>query len=257
MDMNQTIVDPGPSGDGIHLEDGFHKVENKHVDFSSHPTSEIDECIGMTRGAYGIVRNCIFEGAEKIALIGSGDAEFRSLEEGKAIVFENCIFRNGSRRMPEVQCGMHCLLLNCTIENWAEPSRQPRDPRKARGFGAWAHDEGHIIAINCHFRQNRLWKGLLNMVSDMLGHLGNAINEEGLSAIFHWKSWIPGSLRGLVSSDRGTVVAINCTKSHPLILVENNCHIENVEERLNLSAEEFVASPYDLLAEAMSLSAQC
>ena len=253
----QPILDPGPSGDGIHLEDGFYTIEGQHVDFSSHPTSEIDECIGMTRGAYGIVRDCIFEGAEKIALLGSGDEEFRSLEEGKAIVFDNCIFRNGSRRMPEVQCGMHCLMINCTIEDWAEPSRQPRDPRKARGFGAWAHDGGHIIAINCHFKQKRLWKGLLNMASDILGHLGNAINDEGPSAIFHLKSWIPGSLRGLTESDDGTVVAINCTKSHPLILIENDCHVDDVEGFLNLDMNQFIKSPFDLTSKAMSLTMHC
>lgn len=216
----QCIFEPGPSGDGIHLEDGFHEVEKTYVDFSSYAVEEIDEAIAVTRGGSAIIRDCVFQGAEKLALIGGGDEEWRSMEEGKTVVFLNCIFRDGSRRMPEVQCGMKCLLVNCTIENWCEPSRQPKNPAKARGFGAWAHDGGEIIAVKCTFNQKPFWKGLPLMIFDVLGHLGNAINESGIKAIFNWRSWIPGIMRGLTASDGGKTYAFKCDKNRKWIRIE-------------------------------------
>lgn len=221
------ILSPGPSGDGIHLEDGFHEVEDKCVNFFECSLDDIDEAIAITRGGSAIVRNCIFEGAEKLALIGGGDEEWRHVEEGKTVIFLNCIFRNGSRRMPEVQCGMNCFLINCTIENWCEPSRQPKNPAKARGFGAWAHDGGTIVAVNCSFNQKPFWKGLPLMLFDVLGHLGNAINESGLRAIFNWHSWIPGIMRGLTASDGGTSYALDCTKNRRWIRIEGEVDRES------------------------------
>ena len=253
MEKMKRIVEPGPSGDGINIVNQYQNVENVHVDFSEQSLKNIDECIGITMGASAIVEDCIFEGAEKIALIGSGDKEYRLAEKHKAVVFKNCTFRKGSRRMPEVQSGMCCLLLNCLIEDWAEPSRQPCNPRKARGFGAWAHDEGYIVAVDCQFVQRKLWKGLWHTITDVLGHVGNAVNEGGIKALFDWHSWIPGAYRGLTATDNGNVMAINCTKSNPKIIVEcervlreqvatdneyKNCY------EIGINPETFISNPH-------------
>ena len=252
MKKMKSISEPGPSGDGVNIVGQFEKVKNVHVNFYDQPLKSIDECIGITMGASAIVEDCIFEGAEKIALIGSGDDEWRLAEKYKAVVFKNCTFRRGSRRMPEVQSGMCCLLLNCLIEDWAEPSRQPCNPFTSRGFGAWAHDSGVIVAINCQFRQKTLWKGFWHMLTDVLGHLGNAVNEQGIKAIFNRRSWIPGSLRGLTATDLGEVIAIDCIKSHSQIVIEGE-RVLKLEEKetdyqlaydLATNPEMFVKDPH-------------
>lgn len=217
-----TATDPGAGDDAIHVEDGLWRVETEWADLSSHSIEEIDECFSAVRGASAVVRNCIFSGAEKVSLIGCGDIEWRPLERGKWVVFENCVFRNGSRRMPEVQSGMSVLLLNCTIEDWCLPSLQPSDPKKARGFGAWAHDGGTIVAVDCIFRQSLpFWRGGWRfMLSDLLGHLGNAWNESGILGILRPSSWLPGPCRGLTASDGGSVRAVRCRKNRWWIRIQ-------------------------------------
>lgn len=217
-----TVISIGAGDDGIHLESGIWSVESEWVDLSSHPVEEIDECFSAVHGASAVVRNCIFEGAEKVCLIGCGDLEWLELERGSWIIFENCTFRNGSRRMPEVQSGINAMLVNCIIEDWCLPSRQSVDARKARGFGAWAHDGGTILAVNCTFRQNvPFWRGGWKfMVCDLLGHLGNAWNESGIFGILNPFSWLPGPCRGLTASDGGKVLAVNCRKNRWWIRIQ-------------------------------------
>ena len=219
-----TVAFVGVDGDSIHLEEGIHAVQAEWVDLSALHLEEMDECFSAVKGASAVVRNCIFEGAEKIVLIGCGDAEWRPSECGKWVVFENCTFRNGSRRMPEVQSGMSVLLLNCTIEDWCLPSRQPTDAKKARGFGAWAHDGGTILAVNCTFKQSlSLWRGGWRfMLADLLGHLGNAWNESGIIGVLNPVSWLPGPCRGLTASDGGYVKAIRCQKNRWWIRLQNS-----------------------------------
>lgn len=216
-----TITSIGAGDDGIHIEVPS-LVQSEWVDFSTLPKEETDECFSVVRGGCAIVRNCIFEGVEKVSLIGCGDIEWRPLEREKWVVFENCTFRKGSRRMPEVQSGMLVFLINCVIEDWCLPEYQPIDPKKARGFGAWAHDGGVIIAVNCEFKQNfSFWRGGWKfMLSDLLGHLGNAWNESGIFGILNPSSWVPGVCRGLTASDGGFVKAVNCKKNHWWIRIE-------------------------------------
>jgi len=219
-----TVVSAGEGSDGIHLEDGIHAVQAEWVDMSALRLEEMDECFSAVRGASAVVRNCIFEGAEKVALIGCGDTDWRWAEDGKWVVFENCTFRRGSRRMPEVQSGMSVLLLNCEIEDWCLPERQPSNPKKARGFGAWAHDGGTILAVNCVFRQNfgLLRGGWRFMLADLLGHLGNAWNESGILGVLNPASWLPGPCRGLTASDRGKVKAVRCRKNRWWIRIQGS-----------------------------------
>lgn len=240
---NQIVVSaPNANGDGIACEETHYSVSNVLVDFSSLPLDKIDECCSVTRGGSADFINCTFKGAEKICLIGSGDEDQREREAGKKVYFRNCVFTEGSRRMPEVQSGMECYLLNCTISNWC--IRQPTDPAKARGFGAWAHDGGKIYAVACRFEQDSFWKGLKAMVSDLLGHLGNAVNESGIAALFKPKSWLPGVCRGLTATDGGYVEAIGCTKNHWWIRIENNAEAdEEAMEAFCLSPEQWHSLP--------------
>lgn len=219
----RNITKPTKNGDGLGLDrPSFVVIRNCMVDFSNEDLEEIDECLGITRGAEAYVYNCEFKGAQKVVLIGCGDEEYLEIEKDKAVVFDTCTFKYGSRRMPEVQDGMRVLLLNCTIEDWCNPNRYTFNPKKNRGFGAWSHDDGSILAINCMFHQSKFWKGLKLMLCDFLGHMGQTFNDEGILGLFKPKNWIPGVCRGLTSGKDGRVEAYNCTKNHWWIRIENN-----------------------------------
>lgn len=211
------------TGDGLNLsEKEFTVLLDSTIDLSSHPLSVIDECIGITRGAQGYFRNCTFSGSQKIALVGCGDKEWIEFEKGQIVVFDNCHFHSGARRMPEVQDGMKVLLLGCIIEDWCDPKRYLYNPKKNRGFGAWAHDEGEILAINCTFNQSSFWKGFKLMINDFLGHMGQTINDEGILGLFKPRNWIPGVCRGLFATEQGKVTAYNCKKNKWWIRIENH-----------------------------------
>lgn len=224
-------------GDGIGLADTqFYIVEDCHVDFSRMPTGMVDECLGITWGAQAYVKDSIFEGAMKVALIGCGDENYIPIEQNKVVVFNNCTFRHGARRMPEVQDGMRVLLLNCMIEDWCNPSYYELNPKKNRGFGAWAHKNGEILAINCTFIQYNFWKGLKLMWCDFLGHMGQTYRDEGILGFFKPKNWIPGVCRGLTSSVGGKVTAYNCHKSRWWIRIENHSKLDKEELNDELSS---------------------
>lgn len=229
------IDEPMEDGDGLHVYgDVYAVIEDCVVNLEHHPLSEIDECIAVTQGSEAYVKDSHFIGAGKIALIGCGDEKDVPQEKGKVVVFHNCVFKNGARRMPEVQDGMIVLLVDCIIENWCYPDRYRLAPRTNRGFGAWAHKGGKIYAFCCDFKQDKFWKGFLLMFSDLLGHLGNAYNEQGILGLLNPKTWIPGVCRGLTSSDGGKVYAYNCTKNKWWIRIENNDRIPFVEARMLL-----------------------
>ena len=225
---NLKIIKPdNPKGDGIGLASAnFFVVSDSHVDFSNMMISDVDACIGITWGAEAYVVNCTFEGAQKIALVGCGDEKYVPVETGNVVVFDRCTFRHGARRFPEVQDGMRVLLLNCKIEDWCNPSYYTLKPTKNRGFGAWAHKDGEILAINCTFNQLSFWKGFKLMLNDFLAHMGQTYNDEGILGWFKPKNWIPGVCRGLTSSTGGKVTAYNCKKNHWWIRIENNHQID-------------------------------
>ena len=226
-----------PRGDGIHLADTkFFVVSDSHVDFTNQLINEVDECIGITWGAEAYVVNCVFEGAQKIALMGCGDEPYIDTETNKVVVFDRCTFRHGCRRFPEVQDGMRVLLLNCKIEDWCNPSYYTMNPKKNRAFGAWVHKNGEILAINCTFTQPSFWKGFKLMFYDFLSHMGQTYKDEGILGWFKPKNWIPGVCRGLTSSTGGEVTAYNCKKNHWWIRIENNEQVSYDEATLELQS---------------------
>lgn len=116
---NRYITRPGSQGDGLTLCDGQHYVlRNCLIDLSGNDLDEIDEALGITWGCSAEVYNCVFRGAGKLVLCGSGDRDKLSLEHGKQVVFNDCLFENFSQRGPEVQDGMRVELNRCVIRNW-------------------------------------------------------------------------------------------------------------------------------------------
>lgn len=219
------ITEPNSQGDGISFFDGGnHTLRDCVVDLSVCDLADIDEALGVTWGSEAIVRNCIFRGAGKLILCGSGDADKKHLEYGKQVTFEHCLFENFGRRGPEVQDGMKVYLYNCVIRNWGYPDRFT-----VRSFGAWAHGDGsYIYAENCVFWQDEKWGR--HPVKDLIGHIGQAFNDTGFRGLFSKDAWRPGNRRGLVASDGGLVEAINCWANHDWIVLEN-CNGEMSDEK--------------------------
>lgn len=205
-----------PGDDGLGFWNGEEVyVHGCYIDLQANPVSALDEAVGITYGAHGVFERCVIRGAGKLILCGSGDKNAVPIEEGKTVVFKNCILEQGGRRFPEVQDGMRVTLQRCLVQEWGKKSRFID-----RSFGAWAHKGGHISAQDCVFRQQSLKRGVWFWLMDKVGHIGQAVNEDGLGALFRGKTYVAGTRRALTAQGTGTVWAINCWKSHEEMLIE-------------------------------------
>lgn len=215
---NRHITSPAyVNGDGIGIEGELFSIHDCIIDLSGWDISDIDEALGLTNGADGIVSRCVIRGAGKLVLVGSGD----STCNGRTISFTDCIFENCGRRMPEVQDGYIVHLKRCLIQNWGIIGRFD-----TRAFGAWAHDGGDIYARNCIFRNLPVylgipcWDVIERWMDDKIGHIGQAINEEGFKALLKRKTWLSGFKRALTAGPDGYVKATDCWWGDGLV-VEN------------------------------------
>lgn len=212
---NRYIASPGTLGGPFNHDDGIGlagdytlSVKNCVVDFSSLPIGDAyqDESAAITRGCEAAFERCIIKGAGKLFLMGCGDEDWKSAEWRKTVRLTNCILEDGGRRFPEVQDGMDCTLTRCLIQHWSDPDRF-----NVRGFGAWAHDDGRIFANGCVFIGTP--KGAIPLsqrIRDRAAHIGQAVNDEGLKALFQRKTYVPGWERALFATDGGEVRAYQC-----------------------------------------------
>lgn len=214
---NKLITSVAYLQDGIGLCDGQEwTVRNCIIDLSECDLDKIDEATGITWGSSATFENCIFEGAGKLVLCGSGDKDKAEVENNKTVLFKDCIFRNFGRRGPEVQCGMKVTLQNCLIQNWCHAERFT-----VRGFAAWAHGKGSsIYAESCIFIQDEGYTG--NYWKDKIGHIGQAFNDSGICGLFSMEAWRAGKKRGLVGTAGGSVKAINCYTNPSWIVLQNH-----------------------------------
>ena len=226
---NKYITQPTDGGDGISLYDGQHWIiQNCVVDLSDCDLDDIDEALGITYGSSANVKNCVFRGAGKLILCGCGDKDKIHLEEGKEVVFENCIFENFGRRGPEVQDGMNITLRNCLIRNWGDPDRFD-----TRNFAAWAHHGGSIVCENCIFWQDTKERPTWQNIKDKANHIGQAVNYAGVKALFEKKTYIPGVERGLIQTNDGAVYAKNVYRNKSWIYLDNVESYMPVDEALS------------------------
>ena len=209
--------------DGIGAWDGFYyRIHNCTIDMSD--ADDCDEACAITYGSGAEFCHCRIRGAGKLVLCGSGDAKAADKEKDKTVLFSNCIFEDFGRRGPEVQCGMSVIMNGCLIRNWADPEHFDK-----RSFGAWAHKGGKIEAYSCVFWQDNYRFKL----RDIAHHVGQAIHEQGLKALFKPSSYISGCRRGLTATDGGEVNAKGCYKNQPWIILENsNYEIESLTQEV-------------------------
>lgn len=247
---NKLICEPDRiGGHGLEVcgEDKFAVMQGSIIDMGNVAIADIDEAVGITHGGAAFFTCCVVSGAAKLILCGCGDAPDDpkvQAEEGKRVVFKNCILLDFCRRGPEVQDGMIVEMEDCAIVNWGSPNhfcdggfrewlRLPwKDEHKwQRAFGAWAHDGGRIHARNCvfiNFVEAPLWQRIVSRIS----HFGQAVAERGFfRALFHRDAWLSGYKRGLTAGPGGVVSAVNCYASKGVV-------IDNLESAMSLKEAE-------------------
>lgn len=217
--MNMRITSPEQiSRDGLELADGQDwLIKNCIIDLSACPLDEIDEAVAIVGGSSATFQNCVIKGAGKLFLCGSGDTDKAGVERGKVVRLHSCILEDFGRRGPEVQAGMQVFMRDCLIRNWCEPSRF-----SVRSFGAWAHSGGKIWAKDCIFTQPSFWRGIGLFLRDFAGHVGQAVNDSGLWALFSPRTYLPGVCRGLTAGPGGHVEAEHCYAGRWWVRIENH-----------------------------------
>ena len=181
---------PGKDSDALQLCGKQHYiVKNCIIDASDLEQASVDEACGITHGASAVFDHCLFRGAGKLVLIGSGDKFFAGDEDGKEVIFRHCWFDHFGRRGPEVQSGMICRMEYCLITDWGVPEKFD-----TRAFAAWAHDGGVIAAYDCVFTQS-IKPTFKQWLKDHLNHIGQAINDHGLLSLFRSDSYVSGYKR--------------------------------------------------------------
>lgn len=216
--MNYTdikITVPDEQGDGLVIwgpqtHNESVSVKNCTIDFSTVSSDKLDENISFVKGTRAVVENCVFTGGIKLALCGNGD--FPVEDNAMYIQFKNCVFKDFGRRGPEVQDGALVTLENCVIWNWGKEDRFD-----VRNFAGWAHSGARIIASDCVFIQDKFFQcSLKNMLIDIANHIGNDFNDGCLS----YKTFIPGVMKGLFSTDEGSIVIYNNIYKNRWVYVE-------------------------------------
>lgn len=202
--------------DGLKIdgrEHGCVEVRDHVFDFRNIDPADQDEVLSGVCGANVVMRRCLIMGGIKAILAGNGDHPIRDFRQAHWKL-QDCVIMDSGRRCPEAQDGVTVTMERCWIHGWGRPF-------DVRSFGAWAHRAGVIIAEDCLFTQPGFFvAGIANTVRDSLYHVGQAVNERGLRALFGWRNWMPGVTRGLTAATGGITLATRCWRNHSWIRVD-------------------------------------
>ena len=194
---------------------GVTLIEDCAIDFTGLPQNEQDEGISGVNGAKVTMRRCVLINCRKALLAGNGDHAEADAQEAEWLI-EDCILIGCGRRCPEAQDGARVTMRRCWLHDWGRAF-------DVRAFGAWAHRGGRIVAEDCLFTQsgNILSLGLRNSLVDVANHIGQAVNDYGLSALLRLRTYLPGVCRGLTADTGGLALATRCYRNRPWIRIDN------------------------------------
>ncbi|WP_022655542.1 hypothetical protein [uncultured Desulfovibrio sp.] len=206
----------GPRGDAI--------IRDRIFDFRAVPHDEQDEVLSGVDGGVVTMERCVILGGIKAILAGNGDHPGNDMRYADWSL-EDCVIIGAGRRCPEAQDGAYVTMRRCWIHDWGQTF-------DVRAFGAWAHRGGKIIAEDCLFTQSGglLGFGLRNSLTDIGNHIGQAVNDHGLRAVFWPRTWLPGICRGLTADTGGLVLATRCYRNRGWIRIDGcNSYLSRVE----------------------------
>lgn len=230
---------PGNDSDALQLCGlRTYLVRNCIIDASELEDGSVDEACGITHGASALFQKCLFKGAAKLVLVGSGDKEFAQVEKGKTVTFENCLFDSFGRRGPEVQSGMQVYMKGCVVSNWGDPKHFVK-----RVFGAWVHNGGFLdIEDSVFYQGNR--PSFKHWLLDHAHHIGQAVNDHGLSVLLEHLTYVSGYKRACTwdpDDDSCSIQMSHCWAS-------SDCEIRNELPNDPMSDEEAAAKITSLRA---------
>lgn len=206
-----------PLEDGVTAQGPYRVtiISDRVFDFRGYPTSQQDEVISGVNGATVRLERCVILGGIKALLAGNGDHPGNDINCAHWDM-EDCIIIGAGRRCPEAQDGTTVTMRRCWLHNWGRTF-------DVRAFGAWAHRGGRIVSEDCLFTQsgNILSLGLRNSLVDVANHIGQAVNDYGLSALLRLRTYLPGVCRGLTADTGGLALATRCYRNRRWIRIEN------------------------------------
>lgn len=207
---------PGRDGVTVNGADrGVVEIRNCIFDFRECPRAEQDEVVSGVNGAVVRMHGCVILGGVKAVLAGNGDHPGEDMDHARWDL-DRCFIMGAGRRCPEAQDGATVVMRRCWIHDWGRMF-------DVRAFGAWAHRGGRIVAEDCLFTRSGglLGLGLRNTLTDICGHVGQAVNDYGLRAALRPGNWLPGACRGLTADTGGLVLATRCYRNRRWIRIEN------------------------------------
>lgn len=192
----------------------LYKFNRCVFDFRTVPLNKQDELVDMIFRSHATFNSCLFIGGIKAVLVGNGDHPSADAFATYAS-FYNCAFINCGRRCPEVQDGAIANMSHCWIHNWGV------DAFNVRAFGAWAHRGASLYIDNCIFTRTK-GLGFKNYWIDKYKHIGQAVKQDGIAALFKPSTYISGKWRGLTCDTYGTAIANLCYRNDKRIII-NKC----------------------------------
>ena len=191
------------------------EVSQRVYDFRGCPKTDQDEVLSGVDGADVRLSGVVILGGIKAILAGNGDHPGNDVRAARWLL-EDCVIVGAGRRCPEAQDGATVTMRRCWVHDWGRTF-------DVRGFGAWAHRGARIIAEDCLFTQNELWPwglDVLTGMTDLGNHIGQAVNDNGLAALLHPRTYMPGPCRGLTADTGGLVLATRCYRNRRWIKID-------------------------------------
>lgn len=191
------------------------EIRQRVYDFRHCPKDDQDEVLSGVNGADVRLSGVVILGGIKAILAGNGDHPGNDVRYAQWEL-EDCVIIGAGRRCPEAQDCTTVTMRRC----WVHDFGQAFD---VRSFGAWAHRGARIIAEDCLFTQSELWPwglDLLTAMTDMGNHIGQAVNDHGLAALLHPRTYLPGPCRGLTADTGGLTLATRCYRNRRWIRIE-------------------------------------
>lgn len=219
-----------PKEDGLTVYGSNHQtteVCQRIFDFRRCPKAVQDEVLSGVDGAVVRLSGVVILGGIKAVLAGNGDHPGNDVRYARWEM-EDCVILGAGRRCPEAQDGTTVTMRRC----WVHDFGQTFD---VRAFGAWAHRGARIIAEDCLFTQGEFWPwglDVLTAIKDMGNHIGQAVNDNGLAALLHPRTYLPGPCRGLAADTGGLVLATRCYRNRRWIKIDGcNNYIDRAAAR--------------------------
>ena len=218
---------PGEDGLTVYGHNQPTVVSQRVFDFRGCRPADQDEVLSGVDGAEVHLSGVVILGGIKAILAGNGDHPGSDVHYARWLL-EDCVIIGAGRRCPEAQDGTTVIMRRC----WVHDFGQTFD---VRAFGGWAHRGARIIAEDSLFTQGEIWPwglDILAAIKDLGNHIGQAVNDHGLSALLHPRTYLPGPCRGLTADTGGLVLATRCYRNRRWIKIDGcNNYIDRTAAR--------------------------